>query len=53
MEKNKLWNEFLKKGDIYSYLRYKRYERGFTEEVGDEINETLQDEGNSNKRDKL
>lgn len=49
MERDKLWKEFLKKGDIYSYLRYKRYERGFIEEMGDEIGEIVQDEGDRNK----
>lgn len=53
MEREKLWNEFLKRGDIYSYLKYKRYEKGFMEEVGEEINEVIQDEGDSNKRDQL
>lgn len=46
MSKNELWNEFEKTGKIEDYLKYKLDGEPVVE--NEEINETVESQGNSN-----
>lgn len=55
MFKNFAWNQFMKTGNLETYIEYKRIEAlgNIDEKKGEVISETYQGQGDSNKRSNI
>jgi len=47
------WKQFLKTGDINTFVEYKKIQNELYEKKGDITNETYQSQGNSDKRNNV
>lgn len=56
MYKNFAWKNFMKTGNLETYIEYKRIsalDKSINEKKGEIVDETYQSEGDSNKRSSL